>query len=89
MFDIALGVVLVALGSSLGAFAAGVESLREGLRRAVAIVLVAMGVAFVFGIVTIKSTKPSEGMVWRSDVEMAVAEARSRGMPMVLDATAK
>lgn len=89
MIDIPVGGLLVALGVALGAFRTGVETRRERVRRAVALVLVAMGVSFLAGIVSLARQEVTEGLAWRTDVEAALAEARTRGKPAILDATAQ
>ncbi len=89
MIDIPVGGLLVALGVALGAFRVGVETLRERVRRAVALVLVSVGVSFFAGIVSLGPSESADAIAWRSDVEAALAEARDHGKPAILDATAQ
>ncbi len=89
MLDWIFGALLVALGVGLGAFAAGVETLRKKARRAVALVLVSVGVSFVLGIASVETQQPGEGIAWREDVEAALAEARNQNKPAILDVTAQ
>lgn len=87
--DIPVGGLLVALGVGLGAFRTGVETLRERVRRAVALVLVSVGASFLAGIVSLAPRESGDGLAWRTDVEAALAEARDHGKPAILDATAE
>ncbi len=89
MIDIPVGGLLVALGVGLGAFWTGVETVRERVRRAAALVLVSVGVSFVVGIVSLAPRESADGVAWRTDVEAALAEARDHGKPAILDATAQ
>lgn len=89
MMDIPIGGLLIALGIGLGAFRPGGESLGFRVRRIVAIAFVAGGVSFLTGILTLRSQGSTEGIAWRSDVEVALREARELGKPAILDATAQ
>jgi len=92
MLDLAVGFALVAVGTLLGAFRADLSSLTWPLRlyKAARVLLVSFGLALALGLVRLPfGDEPVSPLQWRSDVEAALADARTQGRMALLDGGAE
>jgi len=89
MMDILIGAVLTVAGLAFGALRTARDDRSFRLRRLAAMALVAAGLSFLLGIVHGPAPEDArEDLVWRTDVESALSEARAQSRPAILDATA-
>lgn len=92
MLDLALGSALVAAGAILGAFRANLSSLDlpRRLGKAASVLIVAVGLAFLLGLLGLPATEaPQSPLPWRTDVEAALKEAKAQGRMALLDGGAE
>jgi thiol:disulfide interchange protein len=90
MIDVVIGIALAAAGVALGAFSIDLYATGARTRawNVVRVLMVAAGVAIAAGVVPVTRTRGAATVAWRDDVEAALADARGRGVPAVLDAGA-
>lgn len=91
MIDILIGLGLVIAGTALGAFKPDLATLGTAGRlwKAARLALVAAGLAFLLGFLSLGTDSTGESLKWRSDLEKALPEARKAGRPVVLDTGAE
>jgi len=91
-WNLAWGLGLVAAAVALGALRADLATLSRTGRvwKAVRVLLLALGIAILLDLVPIpRPGAQSPALAWRTDVEEALAEARSTGRMAILDAGAE
>ena len=92
-WNLAWGLGLAVVALALGALRADLGSLSMAGRawKAVRVLLLALGIAVLFDLVPVPRIGEEEGppVAWRTDVEEALAEARTTGRMAILDAGAE
>ena len=91
MIDIIIGLALAAGGAALGAFRPDLATLdtKRRIWKAATLVMVATGVCFGLGLLSTGLDNPGERLSWRTDLEAALKESRTKGRPVLLDTSAE
>lgn len=91
MLDILTGIGLVIAATALDAFKPDLATLTTAGRvyKATRLAMVAAGIAFLVGLLSLGADPGGESLKWRSDLETALSEAKKASRPVVLDTGAE